>query len=525
VSDEQTPREQILQPGNYASIPHSVLTSQDLTPADKLVYVALLDRLGKNEIVWPSQQTVGRDTGLGLRTVRRSIGRLLEIGVIQVNVRRGRSAAVSFHPTPGDLLENPGQSGRGNTVRVAEVGDCELPGNPGQSDRGNTVKVAEVYGQSGRGNTVRVAGVYGQSGRRTTPRTTSQNHVTSITPSEAPHPGTQGRGISFPGNPGNGSSVPANQGGQDALLLPATQKLAELIPSVNALANLLETCGKRLKLKPGKLSPDQAARNLRKTWEELPADREELTAGDLLKALSSEKWTGLSPCVGIRLSNEYRRRMKEELLVALEVRRREEKEARRREEKRAEENSPMFQFKATFKRETCIRIGGCQREELLAFIIWWKLPHHRKHFELLGGESVTCPPPKEFLSEEEIREMCLLYKRVFRSGDFKAVIPKGVNKFHVMAEEEAKRAKALGKDAKESQGLASGASEALASATPTLHGNCGLVGVAPQTSPASARPAEGKMEGLVCRLDPDTIRRQAKETQARLERELGEELD
>ena len=51
-------RDRILKPGKYASVPHCILESGQLKPSDKLVYQVLLDHLGENDMVWPSQATI-----------------------------------------------------------------------------------------------------------------------------------------------------------------------------------------------------------------------------------------------------------------------------------------------------------------------------------------------------------------------------------------------------------------------------------------------------------------------------------
>ena len=86
----------ILKPGQYSSIPHSILSSKRLEPSDKLVYMAILDRLGKHTEAWPSQATLARETGLSERCVRYSVKRLMEVCLIYFEDARGRSNRYRF---------------------------------------------------------------------------------------------------------------------------------------------------------------------------------------------------------------------------------------------------------------------------------------------------------------------------------------------------------------------------------------------------------------------------------------------
>ena len=80
----------ILKPGQYASLPHCILSSRLLDSSDKLVYMAILDHLGKHKTAWPSQTTLARETGLSERTVRYSVKRLMEVCLIYFDDARGR---------------------------------------------------------------------------------------------------------------------------------------------------------------------------------------------------------------------------------------------------------------------------------------------------------------------------------------------------------------------------------------------------------------------------------------------------
>jgi hypothetical protein len=113
--------EEILIAGRYAGIPYVVLASHHLTPADKLVYQAILSHLGKNESAWPGQKTTALKTGLGLRVISNAVKRLTGVGLITVEPRRGRSPLCQFN-NPTEALENyakaggPGTACRGSAI-------------------------------------------------------------------------------------------------------------------------------------------------------------------------------------------------------------------------------------------------------------------------------------------------------------------------------------------------------------------------------------------------------------------------
>ena len=89
-------RDDILKRGRYASVPHCVLESSRLEPSDKLVYQILLDHLGNNNVAWPSQATIARRTALSIRGVRRSVARLIEIGLVSCEIIAGTSNHYTF---------------------------------------------------------------------------------------------------------------------------------------------------------------------------------------------------------------------------------------------------------------------------------------------------------------------------------------------------------------------------------------------------------------------------------------------
>ena len=55
-----------------AMIPAAVLRNPDLSPSAKLVFARLAQFAGRQGKAWPSEQTLGREVGLGDRQVWRS---------------------------------------------------------------------------------------------------------------------------------------------------------------------------------------------------------------------------------------------------------------------------------------------------------------------------------------------------------------------------------------------------------------------------------------------------------------------
>lgn len=170
-------RDEILRPGRYASVPHCVLASIALKSSDKLVYQILLDHLGKNDVVWPSQATIARRTALSIRGVRRAIKRLTAIGLIFYDNIGNTSNHYTFSnpevvlntQAEADSLSDSSQCGGGHADRIPPVTltvyTDKMTGVPGHADHSNTVTLTPKPLQG----------------------TTSVNHITEATSVELPH--------------------------------------------------------------------------------------------------------------------------------------------------------------------------------------------------------------------------------------------------------------------------------------------------------------------------------------------------
>jgi len=71
-------------------IPRSLAKRADLRPADKIVWAAIRDRVGKNDDAWPGLRRIGKDTGLSASSVADAVERLENVKLIKVqHVGRG----------------------------------------------------------------------------------------------------------------------------------------------------------------------------------------------------------------------------------------------------------------------------------------------------------------------------------------------------------------------------------------------------------------------------------------------------
>lgn len=88
-------RNDVLKPGAYASMPKALLavSSTKLTPAAKLVWMAVVERFGENEESWPGAGQIASDTGLTRRGVQKALDRLIELKLLTaVAPRPGRDS-------------------------------------------------------------------------------------------------------------------------------------------------------------------------------------------------------------------------------------------------------------------------------------------------------------------------------------------------------------------------------------------------------------------------------------------------
>ena len=106
-------------PADFVQLPSELFSRPDLTPADKLVFMAIRDRIGQNGASWPGQRRLAEDCGLRKSTVADAVARLEHLGLIQVDHVEG----------------NP--SGKTNRYRVVNASASRTPASrtPASRDR------------------------------------------------------------------------------------------------------------------------------------------------------------------------------------------------------------------------------------------------------------------------------------------------------------------------------------------------------------------------------------------------------
>ncbi len=159
----------------------AVFAHASLTPSERLVLI-LLEWYAKDGVAWPSVRTMGRRTGLGVRTVYRLVARLEQLGVLDVEHGGGRRRPNHYEITLPPFHGFPDGAGRET-----------LPAGP------ETVP-------SVQGNPATVAGEHS--------RERSKDHSTSRAPNNASlrdaGAAEDPASVSAPGPRGNGGLTPVN---------------------------------------------------------------------------------------------------------------------------------------------------------------------------------------------------------------------------------------------------------------------------------------------------------------------------
>jgi DNA-binding MarR family transcriptional regulator len=113
---EPTPGTAEVAPARFVKLPWHVLARSDLSPAAKLLYAAIMDRIGENGEAWPGVRRLASDCGLSPATVVAAIRRLETVGLLAVEHVSG----------------NPG--GRTNHYRLPERANIRTYQNPNVPD-------------------------------------------------------------------------------------------------------------------------------------------------------------------------------------------------------------------------------------------------------------------------------------------------------------------------------------------------------------------------------------------------------
>ena len=71
---------------------------QALKPAEKLILLSMCDRCGEDFTGWPSQKRLEKDTGLNIKTIKKSIKSMCESGILSdTGNRKGRTSSVIIY--------------------------------------------------------------------------------------------------------------------------------------------------------------------------------------------------------------------------------------------------------------------------------------------------------------------------------------------------------------------------------------------------------------------------------------------
>src|SRR5438105_6187277 len=74
--------------GGFTQVPNCLINDKALSASGKLVYAKLLSYAWYNEHVYPGQERMAEELGMGLRTVSGAIAELQKLGYLKVQ-RRG----------------------------------------------------------------------------------------------------------------------------------------------------------------------------------------------------------------------------------------------------------------------------------------------------------------------------------------------------------------------------------------------------------------------------------------------------
>jgi Helix-turn-helix domain len=72
----------------FTQIPNFIINNKNLSASAKLVYAKLLSYAWNNNYVYPGQETMAEETGIGKRSIVRFIAELENLGFLEVQ-RRG----------------------------------------------------------------------------------------------------------------------------------------------------------------------------------------------------------------------------------------------------------------------------------------------------------------------------------------------------------------------------------------------------------------------------------------------------
>jgi len=117
----------------FIKLPIHIAARTDLDGNDKIVYASILSRIGDNGKCWPGTRRIATDCGVHRSTAMRSLKRLEEVGLIEVeNRRNGLSSRYKISPESGSNLQPVAKCDRsqnattgGSKMQPVPVATCD----------------------------------------------------------------------------------------------------------------------------------------------------------------------------------------------------------------------------------------------------------------------------------------------------------------------------------------------------------------------------------------------------------------
>lgn len=141
-------------------VPKTLAARTDLSAAAKLVWAAIVDRLGENGCAWPGLRRIGRDTGLSTRTVQRAVESLAAAGMLAkhrspegsdplTGPRAERTNRYTIPELNVDKMATLSKAERGQNGHVQQPSTwTKCPPRRGQNGHVNVAKMATELNQA-----------------------------------------------------------------------------------------------------------------------------------------------------------------------------------------------------------------------------------------------------------------------------------------------------------------------------------------------------------------------------------------
>jgi len=112
-------------------IPCDIMQRKDLSSSAKLVYVAIVDRMGTNNQSWPGVRRISLDAGVTTRTVVMAVRQLEKFGLLVVEKAHGRTnryqlSTVEEINTPAVLESSTASGEETNTAGVSKISPVKI---------------------------------------------------------------------------------------------------------------------------------------------------------------------------------------------------------------------------------------------------------------------------------------------------------------------------------------------------------------------------------------------------------------